>query len=48
LYRVAMQVLRGEHAWLEQGIVGLSPIDPTDVATETETARVPRGEPVGV
>ena len=23
LYRVAMQVLRGEHAWLEQGIVPL-------------------------
>jgi hypothetical protein len=25
LYKVAMQVLRGEHAWLEQGIVGLVP-----------------------
>jgi alkylation response protein AidB-like acyl-CoA dehydrogenase len=25
LYRVAMQVLRGEHAWLEHGIVGLAP-----------------------
>ena len=29
LYKVAMQVLRGEHAWLEQGIVGLTPADPT-------------------
>jgi len=25
LYRLAQQVLRGEHAWLEQGIVGLMP-----------------------
>ncbi len=24
LYKVAMQVLKGEHAWLEQGIVGVS------------------------
>jgi hypothetical protein len=28
LYRVAMQVLRGEHSWLEQGIVGLTPAGP--------------------
>jgi hypothetical protein len=28
-----MQVLRGEHAWLEQGIVGLVPLDPTEAAT---------------
>jgi len=33
LYRVAMQVLRGEHAWLEHGIVGLVPDDPTEVDT---------------
>jgi hypothetical protein len=34
LYRVAMQVLRGEHAWLEQGIVGLVPAgDATEAAT---------------
>jgi hypothetical protein len=25
LYKVAMQVLKGEHAWLEHGIVGLQP-----------------------
>ena len=25
LYKVAMQVLRGEHSWLEDGIVGLTP-----------------------
>ena len=28
-----MQVLRGEHAWLEQGIVGLVPDDPTEADT---------------
>jgi alkylation response protein AidB-like acyl-CoA dehydrogenase len=33
LYKVAMQVLRGEHAWLEQGIVGLVPPDPTEMDT---------------
>jgi hypothetical protein len=26
LYKVAMQVLKGEHAWLEQGSVGLHPM----------------------
>src|SRR5688500_12419352 len=40
LYKVAMQVLKGEHAWLEQGSVGLHPLPDrtsgpggTDVAT---------------
>jgi len=34
LYKVAMQVLRGEHAWLEQGIVGLTPaVDPSEADT---------------
>jgi alkylation response protein AidB-like acyl-CoA dehydrogenase len=49
LYRVAMQVLRGEHSWLEQGIVGLTPADPTETETvEMETARVPGPEPASV
>ena len=49
LYKVAMQVLRGEHAWLEQGIVGLTPADPSELETvEMESARVPTGEPLGV
>jgi len=33
LYKVAMQVLSGQHAWLEQGIVGLVPEDPIDADT---------------
>ena len=37
LYKVAMQVLGGQHAWLEQGIVGLVPEDLTDA----ETAEMP-------
>ena len=41
LYKVAMQVLRGEHAWLEQGIVGLVP--PSDIAeARTQELPVPR------
>jgi alkylation response protein AidB-like acyl-CoA dehydrogenase len=38
LYKVALQVLRGDHAWLEQGIVGLVP--PPD-AGEPDTPEVP-------
>ena len=43
LYKVAMQVLRGEHAWLEQGIVGLAPpFDANDAETvEMAAAREP-------
>ena len=42
LYKVAMQVLRGEHAWLEQGSVGLVPEDPIDADTvELPVARQP-------
>src|SRR5687767_2287731 len=33
LYKVAMQVLAGQHAWLEQGIVGLVPEDSIDADT---------------
>jgi hypothetical protein len=46
LYKVAMQVLRGEHAWLEQGIVGLtasensSEAETMELPTPTETATV--------
>ena len=28
LYKVSQQVLRGEHAWLEEGIVGMPPFEP--------------------
>ena len=50
LYKVAMQVLRGEHSWLEQGIVGLTPaVDPSEAETvEMETARVAGPEPASV
>ena len=45
LYKVAMQVLAGQHAWLEQGIVGLVPDD----ATEAETLEIPAArEPANV
>jgi hypothetical protein len=39
-YRVAQQVLRGEHAWLERGII--DPYDDGPVAAETTTAAEPR------
>jgi hypothetical protein len=42
LYKVAMQVLGGQHAWLEQGIVGLVPDDGTDA--ETVEMLTPREE----
>jgi alkylation response protein AidB-like acyl-CoA dehydrogenase len=50
LYRLAQQVLRGEHAWLEQGIVGLSPSgDVRGAATGPQAgATKPRSEEVGV
>ena len=41
LYRVAMQVLRGEHSWLEQGIVGITAADPS----EAETVEMPTAGP---
>jgi len=42
IYRVAQQVLRGEHAWLEQGIVGM-----IDTEDEPESAgdEAEKGEP---
>jgi hypothetical protein len=50
LYKVAMQVLRGEHSWLEHGIVGLTAVDPTEAETvEMPTARPgAKHEPLGV
>ena len=49
LYRVAMQVLRGEHAWLEQGIVGLTSVDLSDAETaEMPTASRVKRQPLGV
>jgi hypothetical protein len=35
LYKVAMEVLRGEHAWLEQGIVSM--VTPADKAKRRST-----------
>ena len=46
IYRVAQQVLRGEHAWLEQGIA--SPIEPEAQAEGDEATSVEKGEPAGV
>src|SRR5687768_6604753 len=40
LYKVAMQVLRGEHAWLEQGIVGLVASPSSRAAKTPEPAAV--------
>jgi hypothetical protein len=42
IYRVAQQVLRGEHAWLEQGIIGM-----VDAEDESESAgeEAEKGEP---
>jgi alkylation response protein AidB-like acyl-CoA dehydrogenase len=45
LYKVAMQVLKGEHAWLEHGIVGLQPSasQPSGAAgTDPRTERLRR------
>jgi alkylation response protein AidB-like acyl-CoA dehydrogenase len=42
LYDVAMQVLRGDHAWLEQGIVGLTADGESDATTaEMPLSRMP-------
>ena len=46
IYRVAQQVLRGEHAWLEQGIA--SPIEPETQVEGEEATSVEKGEPAGV
>jgi alkylation response protein AidB-like acyl-CoA dehydrogenase len=42
IYRIAQQVLRGEHAWLEQGIIGM-----VDAEDESESAgeEAEKGEP---
>jgi alkylation response protein AidB-like acyl-CoA dehydrogenase len=45
IYRVAQQVLRGEHAWLEQGIVGIMDVD---VESEQSEEGAEKGEPAGV
>jgi hypothetical protein len=47
IYRVAQQVLKGEHAWLEQGIVSM--LEPErEVEDEGGATSVEKGEPAGV
>jgi alkylation response protein AidB-like acyl-CoA dehydrogenase len=46
IYRLAQQVLKGEHRWLEQGIVGLSPL--ASAATPATPPQPERRETVGV
>jgi hypothetical protein len=46
IYRLAQQVLKGEHKWLEQGIVGLSPL--VAATTPTVPPQPERRETVGV
>jgi alkylation response protein AidB-like acyl-CoA dehydrogenase len=46
IYRLAQQVLKGDHRWLEQGIVGLSPL--ASAATPPTPPQPERREPVGV
>jgi alkylation response protein AidB-like acyl-CoA dehydrogenase len=44
IYKVSQRVLAGEHAWLEQGIVGMletAPAAPTPVAPSRRESRVP-------
>ena len=44
IYRVAQQVLRGEHAWLEQGIISMVE---TDDEAERTSDEAEKGEPAG-
>src|SRR5262249_36485299 len=46
IYRLAQQVLKGEHRWLEQGIVGLMPLGST--AAPAAPAQTPPRVTVGV
>jgi alkylation response protein AidB-like acyl-CoA dehydrogenase len=49
LYRLAQQVLRGEHAWLEEGIVDMSQLESDAVGASTsQPARRDTPEPIGV
>ena len=42
LYKVSQQVLRGEHAWLEEGIVGMPPFEPGGAKAVVAPAAVPK------
>ena len=49
IYRLAQQVLKGEHRWLEQGIVGLSPLGSAATsAMPSPSERRETGQTVGV
>ena len=50
IYRVSQHVLAGEHAWLEQGIIGMmpQPAAPVPGAATSGAARHPRPEEAGV
>ena len=43
-YRVAQQVLRGEHAWLESGIVGMLDEDLIDAPSSGRPEQRPEAE----
>ncbi len=48
VYRLAQEVLRGEHAWLEQGIVGMTPDAPAPAASREPAVSRAEREPAGV
>lgn len=50
IYKVSQRVLRGEHAWLEQGIVGIMPVAaaPSDATADSATERLRENEGAGV
>jgi len=46
MYRVAQQVMRGEHAWLESGIIALIDDDASQVAEAALARELEPAQPV--